>query len=172
MKRFFSSLLVLAFALSCMTVSSAAATDLRALYPEISAANETEYEVVYSDENVEILIVTGSIQLPSTRTNQHDTAGTAYDTARIDFRCYASEGNRCTVNVDNTDDTADMKVTFDYTINGKDFNISRTVVPSDGVATVVRMDNNEDLTCTIYTTIQAVKASSVQYEYSARQYYL
>ena len=161
--KIFSMVMALSVVLSCCVFSAGAV--------EMDEEETDEIEVFYLDDNIKVTVipksaVAGTLALQAGTTSN----GTASPYAYPSYKCRSGNGSHCRVTIDNTDDSASMKATIDYTIPDGSVNTTYTIHAGDGKIILVENTSGADLTCTISVTIKAYRATSVDYSFSAYQY--
>ena len=175
MKKVFAMVLTIAIVLSCGAAVASATHDETMRVMQAYGLTEQDFEVVYKDENIEILTASAPVGA-MTRSGAYGT-GTANPYGYPSYRCQARYGNCCRFEVANVDDTASMYVTFVYDDNNNELSYTSpryTVEPGDREVMIIRNTNENivGLTGRVEATVQAKgTANSVDYSYDASQYF-
>ena len=161
-RRIVSLLLSLSLALAIMVfpVSAIDTTEFDNSDPLIAALLASEdCEVRYvRNGTVRIIVATlGEDELPTlTRaSNPYIVYGTAYwnNPSEESFQCRVGWGTTCSIRTFNQDTENNLRVQYDYEIDGVPLSLSQTAVPGESVFTSIDSPTGEDLTCLIEATM-------------------
>lgn len=177
--------LLMALAMVCaFTVLPASAMDYSAAQDEdpwmaaVLAADDCEIRYT-KDGTAKIITATLSgDELPAlTRANPNPyrNEGTAYwnNPSSDSFQCVSGRGKNCRVATTNMDSENNLKVTYNYSINGENFSSSETAKPGNWSVAVIKSTNGADLSCNVGVTMTPMRGTdglSANWLFEAEQY--
>lgn len=175
--------LALAFATMVFPASAADTTEFDNSNPLTAALLASDDCVVRYAKGGTVRIIVATLsndEIPAIMTlasnpNPHREEGTAYwnDPSVVSFQCRDGWGTECTIRVYNEDTENNLKVQYDYEINGEPLSIQMTAVKGDSVFTTVESPDSDDLTCYIETTMTPARGTtglSADWSYFGNQY--
>mgnify|MGYP005771019491 CR=1 FL=1 len=125
--------------------------------------------VVYEDENMNILV--GASDFPLTRNSSG--SGVASPKAYLSYPYDSSDGNRCRIDITNTSTDADINITIEYQSSSmsEPGSTEYYLEADDSMMIMIEFDGEEDTSCDIDITLEAVGASSATFDFAINQYW-